>query len=65
MRFTLIPGRRPRRDEHRAQGQQQSKVYAAAWWAVERLRIETDWSSLLRQHERAFRQLASVYGVSS
>jgi hypothetical protein len=36
-----------------------------AWWANERVRSQTDWPSLLRQHERVFQQLCELRGTSS
>jgi len=37
----------------------------AAWWANERIRTETDWKSLLRQHGCFFQQLSQLHGLSS
>jgi len=35
------------------------------WWAGERVRTQTDWASLLRQHGRVFQRLCELRGTSS
>jgi hypothetical protein len=35
------------------------------WWASERVRTQTNWASLLRQHGRLFQRLCELRGVSS
>jgi hypothetical protein len=35
------------------------------WWASERVRTQTDWACLLRQHGRVFQQLCELRGTSS